>query len=496
LSLADLSFLVLAIGLGAGIARGSHEAWGMRPAGSMGMQPVPLVRTAGVAIEIASVWLAMILARGMLGLWRRRGTEPEVAGRGGLLASLAWRGLAIVLLLGLAMREFEILRIKFEMLQARSDVQVDWRSWYGVRETLVPVVAVLAVIGLALGAGAGDTFARSGPRRWRPYWLFVPLAALAGLLFLGQSNGWWTIVAQLVVIALEAVNNAMRPAYQATSDALSARMLRAGIEAIPAAVACLWLALVVARDFDRERRGRPWATTRGGWILRIASLAMALAAGVFAALVAIPTIQPHLFHGFGRILEREVVGMVLLGFGGLSAGLAARALTPPTDAIRPRWMTRLGTVVFLVLMSVILVSALESLPSSTQLDPAVPAIIGRICDLAREVPAWIWSLVPDSGGFSLAALLEPERLTWILAISAVAFLLLELAVSRNPMERPAPFDAIAVSRDRLARFLWLTVALTAVCLVALPTLIVLSQVMVHIRFMIDNWMTFGWPSPF
>jgi hypothetical protein len=394
------------------------------------------------------------------------------------------------------MREFEILRIKFEMLQARSDVQVDWRSWYGVRETLIPVVAVLAVIGLALGAGAGAALARSGPRRWRPYWLFVPLAALAGVLFLGLPNGWWAIIAQLVVIALEAVNNAMRPAYQATSDALSARMLRAGIEATPAAVACLWLALVVARDFDRERRARTWATTRGGWLLRIASLAMALAAGVFAALVAIPTIQPHLFHGFGRILEPEVVGMVLLGFGGLSAGLAARALSAPTDAIRPRWMTRLGTVVFLVLMWVILVSALECAPSSTQLDPAVPAIIGRICDLAREVPAWIWSLVPDSGGFSLASLLEPERLAWILAMSAVAFLLLELAVSRTPMERPAPFDVVAASRDRLARFLWLAVALTAVCLVALPTLIVLSQVMVHIRFMIDHWMTFGWPSPF
>jgi hypothetical protein len=159
-------------------------------------------------------------------------------------------------------------------------------------------------------------------------------------------------------------------------------------------------------------------------------------------------------------------------------------------------MTRFKVVVTLLLMAVIVVSALECLPPSAQLDPAVPWIVGRACDLGREVPAWVRSLIPDSGRMNLDPWIEPERLAWTLAIAVVAWLLLELATDRTREDRPAPFDAMAESPGRLARFLWLTTALTAVCLVALPTLIVLSQVMVHIRCMIDDWMANGWPSPF
>jgi hypothetical protein len=97
-------------------------------------------------------------------------------------------------------------------------------------------------------------------------------------------------------------------------------------------VAGLGLALIVARDFDRQRRGRTWATTRGGWAVRLLAIATAMATGAVAALVAIPTIQPHFFRGFCWVLEPEIVGMVMLGFGAFSAGLAARALAPHSVA--------------------------------------------------------------------------------------------------------------------------------------------------------------------
>ena len=109
------------------------------------------------------------------------------------------------------------------------------------------------------------------------------------------------------------------------------------------------------------------------------------------------------------------------------------------------------------------------------------------CDVAREVPAW---LVEPGARFrqrQLRRWLEPERLAWILATTAVGLLVVELAVSRADRDQPAPFDAVAESPGRLARFLWLTLALTVVCLVAVPTLIVLGQVIVHIRFGIGNW---------
>ena len=153
-------------------------------------------------------------------------------------------------------------------------------------------------------------------------------------------------------------------------------------------------------------------------------------------------------------------------------------------------------MVSLGLLSVVVVAALQCVPSSTQLDPAVPSIVGTACDVAREVPAWLWSLVPDSGNVNFAAWLEPERLAWILAMTAVGVFVVELAVSRADRDQPVPFDAVAQSPERLARFLWLTLALTTVCLVAVPTLIVLGQVIAHIRFSIDNWMVYGWPSPF
>ena len=85
-SLADLSLLVLAAGLAAGIARGARE---------IRVEPA---RVSGVGVEVAAVFLALVLVRSMLGLARRRpwGGGVTVAGR---LASMAWRALAVVLLL-------------------------------------------------------------------------------------------------------------------------------------------------------------------------------------------------------------------------------------------------------------------------------------------------------------------------------------------------------------------------------------------------------------
>jgi hypothetical protein len=77
----------------------------------------------------------------------------------------------------------------------------------------------------------------------------------------------------------------------------------------------------------------------------------------------------------------------------------------------------------------------------------------------------------------------------------LAFFLSELAL-RPPALRTPPFDLVAGSPGRLVRFAWLTLGLTVVCLAALPTLIVLGQVILHIRLGISTWTVSGWPSPF
>jgi hypothetical protein len=135
-------------------------------------------------------------------------------------------------------------------------------------------------------------------------------------------------------------------------------------------------------------------------------------------------------------------------------------------------------------------------PSSMQIDPAVPAIVGRVCDFIRDLSDWLFSMFPDSIETDLSAWLSPRRLAWPLLTTILALFLIELSGSRTGGSQSAPFEAVAESPARLARFFWLVASLTTVCLVAVPTLMVLGQALAHIRYRINDWTTLGWPSPF
>jgi hypothetical protein len=496
-SLADLSFVVLAAGLGISIARGAREIWGMRGTGAA-RAPVPFARTAGVATAVVAVWPALMLARRTVAIARERARAGGPTGWVGLAAAAGWRVAAAALLLVLALRESWILRVDYRAFESRASSEIGWDQWYELRQALTPVCATLVILGLMLGMGGGRLLLEvAGTSRQRPYWLFVPLAALAGLLFMSLPNGWLSVITQLVLVALEAVHNAMPPPYRAGRDGLSVRLLRAGIETVPAMLAGLWLALLVARDFEMQRWARPWAATRGGWLLRIASFAAAVATAAIVVLVAMPTVTPHWVAGYRHVLEPEIVLMVLAGFGAFAAGLAARALAPPQVGPENRRMARIAAVATpSLLLMIVLLSALQCLPASSQLDPWLPAVVGRICDIAREIPTWLGGLMPDYGDTNLFAWFGPERLAWAMAMGAVGLLVLELAAAGAPGRGNAPFDTVCDSPGRAARFTWLTTALTAVCVVAMPTLLVIGQVIVHIRLHIDNWMRDGWPSPF
>jgi hypothetical protein len=491
-SLADLSFLVLAAGLAAGVVRGAREVWGtgLSRWGSLFI-PDAFARTAGLAVEVASIGLALILARGILRLFRapRLGGGP---GRVGLLGMMGWRVPAIALLLGFTMRESQVLGVDFTTYRALAGGQ----QIYEMSMMLVPICSILTIIGIALGMGAGMSLPRASPARARPYWLFVPLTALAAVLFVGQPGGWWSVIPQLILIALEAVSNAMPPPAPRLPGSLSVRLLRAGIEAVPAALACLWLALVVAHDFERARRDQPWATGRGGWILRILSLVIALAAGTVVVWVVIPTMHPCLLDGFSFVLETESIAMVIGAFGVFAAGLAARTLVPPPGLELPRWLRRLSRLLPAGMIVIILLSAMQSLPSSTQINPHVPAIVGRVCDFLQDLPPWLLGVFPDSGETNPSGWLRPGRLAWTLSMTILALFVLELSGSLMAGSQPAPFDAVAGSPARLVRFLWLVAALTTVCLIAMPTVLVLGQALAHIRYRIADWSTGGWPSPF
>ena len=201
-SLADLCFLVLAAGLASGVVRGAREVWGTG-LGQWGSWLFwdPFGRTVGLAVEVASIWLALILVRDILRQVRgpRSGGGP---GRVRLLGMMGWRVPAIALLLGFTMREWQILGVDFATFRALAGGQGEI---YLASAMLVPICAILTIIGVALGMGAGMSLPRASPARARPYWLFVPLAALAAILFMGGTGGLWSLIPQLVLIAMEAV---------------------------------------------------------------------------------------------------------------------------------------------------------------------------------------------------------------------------------------------------------------------------------------------------
>jgi hypothetical protein len=205
--------------------------------------------------------------------------------------------------------------------------------------------------------------------------------------------------------------------------------------------------------------------------------------------------HPCLFEGFRQILEGEFIAMVIGAFCVFAAGMSARALVPRLGQDPPRWLRRLSGLVPAGMVVIILLSAMQAVPSSTQIAPELPAIVGRVCDFIQALPARLGSMFPGSGETDLSAWLRPGRLAWTLSMAILALFVLELSGSRVTASQPAPFDAVAGSPARLVRFLWLVAALTTVCLVAIPTLLVLGQALAHIRYRVADWSSSGWPSP-
>jgi hypothetical protein len=484
--LADLTIGVLGAGLAIGVARGAKEVWGSRSVGAA-MGSVPWERTAGLVLEVLAVFLVLILASAIRRLIQG-GFAADPGHRMRLCWAVAWRIAGAALLLVLVVEESRILRLDSTTESRLAAETPGWGAIYRLRQALVPVCGYMVILGLALGMGSGMLFDAPVPARRRWYWLFVPLAGVTGLLLAANNLSQFPY---LVLIALEAVNSAMRrPLISLPSFA--SRMLRTGIDCSVGAMICLALALVVARDFDRARRNQPWATSWLGRAIRLIVLCASVGSAIFLARVTIPAIHPWVSEGIALVVGPGELLIVFAGFCLLSGGLAARSLDPRPALQKPRWMTRVTQALGLGALALAVLTALAAVPPAASLAPLVPWPIRIFLGLMQEGREWLQGRLPDQVAVVVNQALQAESLLWGGITLGLIVLVGEAAFRPSP-DGVAPFDSAFNSPEIAIRFIWLTMGLTAVCLFALLIFGIGGPAILHVRLNAGDWLVSGLP---
>jgi hypothetical protein len=498
-SLAGLLVLVLAAGLAAGAVRSSREVWGLRtlpapgaPIGSpvWGTAQVPVQRTAGVILEVAAVFLLVILARQLSAAFRPAGSV-DVAARATRGWGVSWRIGALCFLFWFISEQSRVLRIDFVREAEISHLMPGWNFSYQVRQQLLPACGLFALLGLVLGMGASFMFPQSPRRGSRPYWLFVVLAGVAAVL-ITSLNDVGTLIVQLVLVALEAVTNAMHH-HLSPGRGLWTRLLRAGVDAAISAGLCLGLALALARDFETLRRGKPLSTSRVGRVVRLLLFAGAAGAGTYLAAVTFPAIHPCFAAGFQLVLGPLEASMIVCCFGLFGAGMAARAIAGAPEQQPSLRIARISVLYRLSILSVIFFAVLNVLPDSLLLQPYLPRFALATIDVIRASVARFWNQFPDSFTAGALRVLAIENLLWTTLILATVCFVIELLI-RDTSLLNSPFDRLAESPERAYRFVWLVLGFVVVCLAAIPTLIVATQVITLLRLVGGQMMSHGWAN--
>ena len=475
--LTDLIVWVLTAGVAIGVVRGAR-VFGI---------PTPWrqQRLVGAVLEALAIVLVLPLVRPAV-RWARGGGRPGAGGARALGWSIAWRVVALALLAGFVAEESWLLRVDHERL---AELSAQWNLPRYRKEVLAldlnlyPVCAALVLIGLVAGMGTAPLGPPGRAGRSRLWWLGVVLAAVAGVLLMARTDANVTsLIAYLVVIAIEAVANAMRH-HSLDRPGLSDRLILAGIRAALAGAAGLVTALWVAYDFRTLLAGgaRPisWRQMR----LRLCSLAVAVAAGAYLLGVALPAVHEELAAGVWMALGGRELMAIVAGFGILSFGLAARAVTigavPPAGRGGRLRARALGALRPLAL-SLALLSLLPYLRTALMNLAAADDLGGwnRLLDALAATEIWVLAHMPLAS--VVWPYLDPERLLWEVALIWLAAQV-ALLIAVPDATRPAPFDALPASRAAVAWALWLTAALTAVCLVAMPAFSLAGLALFHCR---------------
>jgi hypothetical protein len=294
-------------------------------------------------------------------------------------------------------------------------------------------------------------------------------------------------IAYLVLLALEAVSYAQIH-VQISRPSVWARIDRAAPAASIAAAVCIGTGVWLSRELRRVPE--PEAKPRHAWPFFLAAAGNAVV-GAYLLSATIPMLHEWLAAGIGMVVDAPVAAALAVGFAALAAGVVARAVAgqadlepeAPRSAIPPaaRWLGRAGLLVarvVLIVLATLMFLEDSFLPFSRGLD-WLPA---RWSEQFADARVWVKGL-PRADVWLYA--FHPEPLFLELGLLWVAVQVARLL----PAQGAAPFDMI-VSRPRVVpRFVGAWLALSALCLAALPTLFVGGIVAFH--YLLRPWQVVG-----
>ena len=462
----DLIVLVVGASYVLDVARRSRAAWG-------GGLP-DLAHAIGLTVLTLGLGVGLVV----VGQWVRRLRE-----RKGRAWAMIWPVLALGWLAG------SLVEVAAALQVANTTIAKPiFGDHAAMRLRLTTLMTALGMVGLILAvAPLGPRSANPRPRpRWGS-WPSVALAALVGIVLVALGHGF---IPYLVLIAIEAVRNALSRAPLVARPILFDRMATAGLEALPGLLGCLATAVWVDDDLRAAARDPREARTPRSWrgvIARTATVALAASGSAYVLLVSIPTLSPSLAEGLAATVDPSSMATIALGFATLAAGLSARSAAhlgstgrpadpgPPLRRLGP-WPRRIIVGVVCLACAEIIGAAVQAIRRDLEYRWYIPIGLDAWGAIFQAPFRWIGSPMGSSGWFVLFG--HPDDfLIWAAAIW-LTVRLVGLITSKDPAG-PSPLDAIATDRLALGRFLGWWVGLTTLMIASLPGLAVVGVTLIH-----------------
>jgi hypothetical protein len=303
------------------------------------------------------------------------------------------------------------------------------------------------------------------------------------------------MIPYLLLLAMEAVRNAMIRAPLIAHPSIFDRLSRAGLESLPVLAACLATAVWVDDDLRAAARDpvgsrAPWSWL--GVLVRLATAASAAAGAGLILLVTIPRLNPTLSEGLAILMDPATGLTIVLGFATLAAGLSARSaamLASGSEATEPgegaprtarglgAWPRRIIGILGGLVALEVTAAAVQAIRRDLEYRWYIPFSLSDWMSVGSAPIRWIF-------GSSSLTIWNPlfDRPGDLLILGAALWLasrLVILLASKGP-GRPAPLDAIAADRLALGRFLGWWAALTTLMLASLPALAVAGVALTHL----------------